>query len=136
MWSCSNCGRIFEKAKQPHSCHKIPLDQHFKYKEKAKKLFDFLIKQVNNKVGQCRIISLPCCIHLYGKYDFLAVLPKKEGLEIRFALDRNIKSPRLKQSVPMSAKVFKNCFAITSEQEIDHELINWLKESYYLKDNI
>ena len=133
MWTCPQCGRIFAKAKQPHSCRKIPLEQHFKNKDKAKELFDSLVKQVNNQVGKCQIISIPCCVHLFGKYDFLAALPKKDRLEIRFALDRKLDSPRLKQSVPMSLKIFKNCLDISSKEELDNELIDWLKQSYYLK---
>jgi hypothetical protein len=133
MWTCTNCGRSFEKAKQPHSCQKIPLKQHFENKEKAKKLFDYLLKRCND-IGTYKVISIPCCIHLFGKYDFLAALPKKDGLEIRFALDRVLNSPRLKQSVPLSTKVFKNCFEITSEKEIDDKFMEWLKESYHLKD--
>ena len=134
MWTCQKCKRIFSKARQPHSCHSIPLEQHFKNKEKAKKLFKYLIEQVNNKVGKCKIISIPCCIHLFGKYDFLAILPKKNGLEIRFVLDKELNSLRLKQSVPMSKNVFKNCFEINSEEELDSKFIEWLKESYQLKD--
>lgn len=133
MWTCTKCKRIFEKAKQPHSCQKISLREHFKNKEKSEKLFDYLVEQVNN-IGKVKIISIPCCIHLFGKYDFLATLPKKDGLEIRFALNRVLNSSRLKQSVPMSTNVFKNCFEITSEKEIDDEFIGWLKESYHLKD--
>lgn len=134
MWTCPKCGRIFEKENQPHSCHKIPLEQHFKNKDKAKELFDDLIKQINHRVGKCQIISLPCCIHLFGKYDFLAALPKKNKLEIRFTLDRELDSPRLKQCVLMSAKVYKNCFEISSEEEIDEEFLKWLDESFHLKD--
>lgn len=48
MWTCSNCGRIFARTKQSHSCHKIPLEKHFKNKETAKRLFDFLLKQLTN----------------------------------------------------------------------------------------
>lgn len=92
-----------------------------------------MVEQINN-IGRVKVISLPCCIHLFGKYDFLAALPKKEGLEIRFALKRVIDNPRLKQSVPLSTKFFKNCFEITSEKEIDDEFIGWLEESYHLKD--
>jgi len=99
MWTCSNCGRIFEKAKQPHSCRKVPLAQHFQSKDKAKEIFDYLVKQIDEKIGKCRIISLPCCIHLFGKYDFLAALPKKDRLEVRFGLDHVLENPRLKQSV-------------------------------------
>jgi len=133
-WTCSTCGRIFEKANQPHSCHKVPLEQHFKNKDKAKELFDYLVKQINSKIGKCQIISIPCCVHLFGKDDFLAVLPKKDKLEIRFALDRKLDSSRLKQSVQMTAKFFKNCIDIKAREEINEELIGWLNQAYHLKD--
>ena len=134
MWTCHKCGRIFHKTAQPHSCHKIPLEQHFNNKSKAKELFKILIKQINTKVGKCQIIFIPCCIHLFGNYDFLAALPKKDRLEIRFALNRKLHTHRLKQCVPLSAKVFKNCLDITTKKEIDEELIKWLVESFHLKD--
>src|SRR4030065_592804 len=102
MWICSKCERIFEKAKQPHSCNKIPIDVHFKNKDKAKEIFDYLVKQIKKQIGKCQIISIPCCIHLFGNYDFLAALPKKDKLEIRFALDRQLDTPRLKICIPMS----------------------------------
>ena len=134
MWTCSKCGRIFEKENQVHSCKKIPFKDHFKNKEKAQKLFDYLLKSINTKIGKCQIISLPCCVHLYGKYDFLAALPKRDKLEIRFSLDRILGSSRLKQSVPVSSKYYKNCIDINSGEEIDEELIKWLNESYFLKN--
>lgn len=133
MWSCPNCNRIFKKTKQPHSCHKIPLDAHFRNKENARELFDHLIKEVDEKIGKSQVISLPCCIHLFGKYDFLAVLPKKDSLEIRFTLDKKLNSKRINQCVPMSAKVYKNCLELSSVKEIDDELIGWMNASYHLK---
>lgn len=133
MWTCGKCGRIFQKTGQPHSCHKVPLDAHFTNKDKAKELFDCLVSQINSKIGKCKIISLPCRIHLFGKYDFLAALPRKDRLEIRFALGRKLDSPRLKIAVPVSSKVFKNCFDISKKEEIDNEFIGWLNQSYYLK---
>jgi hypothetical protein len=134
VWKCLKCDRIFEKANQPHSCHKVPLETHFKNKDKAKELFDCLVGRINSEIGKYQIISIPCCIHFFGKYDFLAVLPKRNGLEIRFALDRQLKSPRLTQSVPLSAKAVKNCLDIKTESEIDEEFIGWLSQSYHLKD--
>jgi hypothetical protein len=110
------------------------LEQQFKNKDEAKELFNYLVERINSKIGKCQIISIPCCIHLFGNYDFLAALPKKDKLEIRFALDRKIDSPRLKICVPMSAKVFKNCFDISKKEELDNEFIGWMKESYHLKD--
>lgn len=134
MWTCQNCNRIFEKENQPHSCKNIPLEKHFMNKDKTKEIFDYLVERINGQVGKCQIISIPCCIHLFGKYDFLAALPKKDKLEVRFALDRKLTSSRLKTCVPMSAKVFKNCFDISKKKEINDEFVKWLKESYHLKD--
>ncbi|SRR4030042_6359630 len=134
MWTCPKCERTLSRLSQPHSCHKIPLEQHFKNKDKAKELFDYLIQQINTKIGKCQIISIPCCIHLFGNYDFLAALPKKGRLEIRFSLDKKIDSPRIKIAVPMSSKIFKNCLDITSKNEVDSELIGWLDKSYHLKN--
>lgn len=133
MWTCSTCGRSFEKINQPHSCRQVAVEQHFKNKEEAKSLFDYLVSQIKQNVGQCSIISLPCCIHLLGKYDFMAVLPKNDGLEMRFALNRILNSSRLKQSIPISKNEYKNCLKVYAEEEIDDEIIGWIKESYYQK---
>ena len=134
MWTCSKCGRSFGKAHQPHSCKKVPIEQHFKNKEKAKELFSFLVERVDSRVGKCKIISLPCCIHLFGKYDFLAALPKRDKLEIRFGLYRKISDPRLIQTVPVSSRAFKNCFEVRSKKDIDSKFIGWVKEAYHLID--
>lgn len=118
MWTCPRCDRIFEKDHQPHSCQKIPLEEHFKNKQSAKELFDFLFKIINEKIGVSQIISLPCCVHLFGHYDFIAILPHKNKLELRF-----LDSQRL-----------KHCLDISTLNDINDELINRLSEAYHLKD--
>lgn len=133
MWICSKCERIFEKENQPHSCKKIPLEQHFINKAKAKELFDYLVKLVNEEIGKCKPISFSCCIHLFGRYDFLAALPKKNRLEIRFALNKKLKQAIT--CVSLSARAYKNCFDIYSKEDFDNEFVGWLKESYHLKDS-
>jgi hypothetical protein len=134
MWTCPKCGRIFDKKSQPHSCQKIPLKQHFKNKDKAKELFDHLVMQIDAKIGKFQTISIPCCIHLFGNYDFLAALPKKDKLEIRFNLDRKLNTPKLKQAVPVTTKLFKNCINLNTKKDIDRELLKWLLETYHLRD--
>lgn len=133
MWTCPTCGRVFGKAKQPHSCKRVPLKEHFRNKDKAKELFDHLVELVNAHIGPTKIISLPCCVHLFGACDFLAALPKRDGLEIRFALNRKLDSPRLKNSVPLSSTTVKNCFDIYKKEELDHEFMGWVGQSYFLK---
>lgn len=133
MWTCPNCGRIFKSTNQPHSCKNVPLEEHFKGKPTAKTLFDTLLERITTEAGPCRIISLPCCVHLFGHYDFLAALPKKDRLEVRFTAPREMSAPRIHHCVPMSAKVFKICLDVFTEQDIDRELLDWLIESYHLK---
>ncbi len=133
MWTCNTCGRVFERTNQQHSCKLIPLEQHFKNKPLAKELFNYLLNKINKDIGQYKIISLPCCIHLFGNYDFLAALPHKDRLEIRFSSIEKIDSLRIVQSVLLSQKSTKFCIDIKHKEEIDTELLKWLRNSYNLK---
>lgn len=132
-WTCPKCGRIFKNKNQIHSCKKYPIDLHFKNKDHAKKLYIHLLKTTGSKIGKCKEISLPCCIHWFGNYDFVALLPKRDKLEVRFALDEKIKSKRIFASVPLSKSTYKNCLYIYKKDDIDRDLIGWLKRSYCLK---
>jgi len=134
MWKCPNCNRTFEKNEQPHSCKTVTLDEHFHNKELAKNIFKHLVDTINTRVGKCEIISLPCCIHLFSNYDFLAAILKKDRLEIRIGLYRTLSGPRVKQTFPLSQTSYKNCLELKSDKEIDEELIGWLEESYHLKE--
>jgi len=133
MWTCPNCKRCFQKEKQPHSCATVSIESHFRNKKGARELFALLCKKIGKEVGPYTIISLPCCVHVCGAYDFLAVLPKRDGMEIRFALNRALDTPRLKVSVPLSSSTVKNCIDIKNAQELNDELMGWLHESYHLK---
>lgn len=136
MWTCPACNRILQKSHQAHSCRKVPVESHFANRETAKALFDTLLNRIEETVGACTVISLPCCIHLFGTYEFLAVLPKKDGIELRFALRRVLNTPKLKASVSISKNEFKNCLIVHTTQEIDDELLGWLKESFHLKETM
>lgn len=135
MWTCPKCNRIFSKTKQPHSCKQVSLKSHFENKPKARKLFDYLLLHIKQHIGPYKIISLPCCVHLFGTYDFLAVLPKKDGIEIRIALNCTVDTQKLIVSVPLSSTMYKNCFTITNEKDMDAEFMDWIKQSYHLKND-
>ncbi|MFA6553819.1 MAG: DUF5655 domain-containing protein [Patescibacteria group bacterium] len=130
-WTCPECHRQFAKKGQQHSCATKPLKDHFTNKLEAYKLFQLLLKKIELQIGKIKILSIPCCIHLYGSYDFMAILPKMKGvLELRFALDHTLKNKRIFASVPISSTSHKNCLRITSAIDIDAELLGWLKQSY------
>lgn len=82
------------------------------------------------KLSQLLASEFKALTRIHNKFSLVL----KPAVEIRFALDRKIKSKRLKASVPLSKTTFKNCFDLKTKEEIDNELIGWIKESYYLKD--
>jgi hypothetical protein len=133
MWECPKCGRIFKKRKQAHSCRRVPIEQHFKGKEHAKNIFEYLLGKIETEIGDIKIVSLPCCIHLFGQYDFVAALPKKDRLEIRFVLDRPIKETGIKRTVKMSSVAYKHVVDINSNDDVNKDLLNWINISYHLK---
>ena len=63
----------------------------------------------------------------------VGALPKLDRLEVRFTANREMSAPRIHHCVPMSAKVFKICLDVFTEQDIDPELMVWLIESYHMK---
>jgi len=128
-WKCPKCGRKFSKAKQPHSCRVFPLEKHFANKEYALKLFGQLKSAVRKKIGSFEVVSLPCCIHFSKGFDFMAVLPLKDGLKIHFSLARKLSSPRIAQSAQYSAHRTMHEVKIITADEIDAELLDWLKQA-------
>jgi hypothetical protein len=134
LWTCPKCGRIFEKKNQVHSCRRYPLEKHFKGKEDvAKPLFNDLKAKIKRSIGPIKVISLPCCIHFFGLFDFAAVFPLKDKIRIHFALDHKLKSSRVDKSSKYSASRFMHSIDIESKKRIDKELIGWLKEAYHLR---
>ena len=64
LWKCPRCKREFAKENQTHSCRVYPLEEHFKNKDYAKSVFEYLKGKIEKEVGKLKIESLPCCIRL------------------------------------------------------------------------
>lgn len=132
MWQCPKCKREFSKINQSHSCAKFKLEKHFRSKEFAKELFDYLVLEIKKKVGKIKIESLPCCIHLVSNYTFGAVWALSDGIRVDFRLDHKIETQKLHRLVKMSANRFLYYFDIKDKKEIDKEIIGYYKEAYGL----
>jgi hypothetical protein len=96
-------------------------------------LFDALLAAIENRVGPCGVVSLPCCIHLAATDDFLAVLPKSDRLEIRFTLHRRLDSPRIRACSQTGRTLHKHSVDVSQVEHIDAELLGWLREAYRLR---
>jgi hypothetical protein len=133
-WRCPECGRTFPRRSQPHSCKRVPVEARFASKGTARSLFDALRAAVEERVGPCELVSLPCCIHLTSTDDFLAVLPKRDRLEVRFTLHRRIEASRITACTQTSHTAYKHSIDVTELEAIDDELLGWVDEACHLRD--
>jgi hypothetical protein len=106
------------------------VDAHFARGGASRCLFDALLGAVSAHVGPCEVVSLPCCIHLAATDDFLAVLPKRDRLEVRFTLHHRLRGPRVLACAQTSRDTYKHRVDVSSVEDIDSELLGWLREAY------
>ena len=71
-------------------------------------------------------------IHLVRGSAFAGVSTRKDALWLNIRLDHNLNGPRIHKVEQVSAKRFHNELKLTSPEEVDAELIGWLKEAYHL----
>ena len=132
MWQCPKCKREFIKNNQSHSCVLFPIGNHFKNKESSKLLFENLIDTINRKVGEVKIESLPCCIHLVSSYTFSGVWILKDRVRMDFRTNYKIKSDKVLKEISLSKNRNLYYIEIKDETDIDDELLKWIKDSYSL----
>jgi hypothetical protein len=89
-WACPVCSRSFACRNQWHSCQRVQIETHAPPDSVVRGLFDGLVAAIEATVGPCQLVSLPCCSHLAATGDFLAVLPRRDPLEIRLTQHRRI----------------------------------------------
>lgn len=133
MWKCNNCHRSFAKVNQSHSCVVYPLDEHFKNKENQRDLFNAYLEFVRKNVGEFKTEALPCCIHLVSTFTFSAAWILKDKIRIDFATSNKIDNERIYHVEQPSTNRYIHYLEISTENDLDEELANWLKQAYLLK---
>ena len=71
-------------------------------------------------------------IHLSRTASFAGVHPRKSYLYLNIRTDALIESPRIVKSEQVSKNRFHNELKLSSSDEIDKELLGWLKDAYML----
>jgi len=134
IWRCPKCGRRFEKTGQSHSCSVVPVEAHFKGKDKAAvALYSELKEKIKKGVGRFKVDSIPCCIHFVSTSTFAAVRILKKKIRVTFTLDLEIESPRIYKSTRYSSGRFLHAVDIESRSQIDKELLGWISQAYRIR---
>ena len=71
-------------------------------------------------------------IHLAHGTGFAGIHPRKTALVLNLRLDRALEGPRISKSEQVSRNRYHNEVKLTSPDDVDAELITWLREAYSL----
>jgi hypothetical protein len=71
-------------------------------------------------------------IHLVNRTALAGVATRKDYLILTIKSDCKLKSPRIHKTEQVSAKRFHHEIRLASPEEVDRELIGWLKAAYTL----
>ena len=71
-------------------------------------------------------------LHLVNTSGFAGIHPRKSFLYLNVRLDRPLQSERVAKSEQVSKNRYHNEIKMITPDEVDDELIGWLKEAYAL----
>jgi hypothetical protein len=97
----------------------------------VEKTYAAILKAVS-KFGDVRAEEKKTSIHLCAKTGFAGVHPRKAAVLLNIRSATPIKSKRIRKVETVSANRFHNEMLLKSPQEVDAEVIGWLKSAYSL----
>lgn len=108
------------------------LDTLFAGKDIAVRTIYSRLLEVLHSFGPFREEPKKTSIHLVTTSGFAGVHPRKSFLYLNVRLDRPLQGERVANSEQVSKNRYHNEIKITALDEVDDELIAWLKEAYAL----
>ncbi len=108
-------------------------EDHIKDKEPiVAKMYSKLIKELQ-KFGPLKIEPKKTSIHLGNRFGFAGVYTRSNYINLEVHLNYPLKSKRVSKIEQASANRFHHTIKIDSVEDINKELLGWLKEAYELK---
>lgn len=132
MWICPKCKREFKNRNQYHSCGDFSIEKVFeKYPIEIFRLFELVHNEVKS-FGKMKINPVRNSVMYSVNSTFLALKPNSKYLLIEFASGIAHDEFPVEKCIQVSKKEFAHIMRIERKEEIDSQLISWLKESYLL----
>jgi len=94
-------------------------------------LYKELLRELD-KFGTIVIEEKKTSFHIKGGSAFAGVHPRKKYFILNIVSSAPIKSPRITDQEQVSKNRFHNRVKIEKSEDIDKELLKWLKEAYTL----
>ncbi len=132
MWMCPECGRKFSRNQQSHSCLQYNIENLFFGKgDEARSLYEILIIKVA-AFGEVEVHIGKWGITVRHLSTFLSVMIEKKHLTLIFISAGPIDEFPVYQTHQHSGSRYNNAVKIESEEEMDDQLMRWLREAWEL----
>ncbi len=132
MWTCPECKRKFRSTNQSHSCRLADPDMHFRNKPDTLRATYEKLLSVTREFGPYDINVVQSAIFLKTKSTYVEVKTRKTHLIIMFFLGREVTEFPMSRAVRMSKNKVAHELHVQQPDDIDEQVIRWLKESYEL----
>jgi hypothetical protein len=130
MWTCPECGRKFARNLQSHSCIAYDTEDLFAGKEPdVRELYNHLIDRIK-EFGDIEVHPGKWNLTVRRLSTFLSIMIEKTHLTLVFISSEPIDEFPVYQNYPHSASRFSNAVKIESADEVDDQLIRWLRKAW------
>ena len=116
----------------PHLQNGFTVESHFAGKDAiVRDIYNGVLKAIG-QIGPVIEEAKKTSIHLVNKSALAGVATRKKYLILTIKSDRKLNSSRIHRAERASANRFHHEIKLSSPEEIDAELIAWLKAAYAL----
>jgi Domain of unknown function (DUF5655) len=132
LWTCPKCGRRFVGRNMWHACGDFSVEKFLDSKgERARELFD-RFESLIASCGPYEVAPAKTRVAFMGRVRFAGVSAISDrGMTIAFGLPRSLRSDRIRKIEQYGSGWYGHYLRITSPDQLDDELLGWLRESYH-----
>ena len=130
LWKCPKCGRPFANRNQSYACARYTLRQHLAGKSRVAVALFREFSRLVRRCGPVLIMPEKTRIAFQVRMSFAAVSLRRDRLVGHVVLARHLENPRFTKVEHISPRNHVHSFCFRSCEEMDEELLGWLREAY------
>lgn len=132
-WTCPECGRLFERARQSHECAPgLTIEEYFSTGPAHERpVFDAIMRALA-PVGPIHADVVSVGIFLKNPRKFAELRPMQRWVAVSFALERRATHRTITRKVVEYGNRYWHVANVAGPEDVDDALVGLLEEAYEL----
>ena len=131
LWRCPRCGRKFANRNQTHTCAPPGrLADHYAGRDPSVVATFRALVAAARRNGPVTVLPEKTRIAFHARMSFAAFALKKHWIDGHVVLARRRESTRFRTVQVFSPRNVLHTFRLTDPEEVDGEVVDWLREAY------